>query len=265
MIGPVSGLPPCGGLPDQRAGDQPAGVRVGRARGRTGNARVPAQAAGRFAPMPADPDPYVVATEDALLALYPTPVARTWAKESDFVTPGYAELIAASPFCVLATRGAHGIDCSPRGDGPGFVDVIDPRTLVIRDRRGNNRLDTLRNLLFDNAIGLIFVIPGIGEAVRVRGTAAISTDPDLLARYTFRGAVPVTALVVTVTRIYFQCRRAALRSSLWNTPAVDPASLPTPGRLQAEVGAMAAADAAEYDAVVADYTSATLYSGPTRA
>jgi PPOX class probable FMN-dependent enzyme len=192
-------------------------------------------------------------------------VPRAWAKESDVITPGYRELIAASPFCVVATRGADGIDCSPRGDAPGFVEVLDEHTLVIPDRRGNNRLDTLRNILQDNEIGLIFLIPGIGEAVRVRGTAVISTDPDLLARHHFRGIAPVTVLVVTVSRIYFQCRRASLRSTLWQAPHVDPAGLPTPGRLQAEVGAMAARDADAYDAGVAEYAASTLYDGPTKA
>lgn len=206
-----------------------------------------------------------ISTESELRSLYPTPVARTWAKESAVVTPGYAELIAASPFCVIATHGPEGIDCSPRGDAPGFVEVLDENTLLVPDRRGNNRLDTLRNLLHCTEIGLIFLIPGIGEAVRVRGTAVISTDPALLERSTIGGIPPVTVVVVTVTRIYFQCRRANLRSRLWEAPDVDPRTLPTPGRLQAEVGAMTTDAAVEYDRDVADYAAATLYAGPTKA
>lgn len=215
--------------------------------------------------MAVDPGQAVVTTEEQLLALYPTPVARTWAKESSVVTPGYRELIAASPFCVIATDGPDGIDCSPRGDAPGFVRVLDERTLVIPDRRGNNRLDTLRNIVRDGRIGLVFLIPGVGEAVRVRGVATISTDPELLRDNAVRGIEPVTVLVVTVHRIYFQCRRATLRSALWQAPHVDPATLPTPGRLQAEVGAMTGPDARDYDATIAEYASSTLYAGPTRA
>ncbi|WP_353649048.1 MSMEG_1061 family FMN-dependent PPOX-type flavoprotein [Nakamurella sp. A5-74] len=210
------------------------------------------------------PDPHAVRSEEQLLALYPTPVARSWAKESSVVTPGYRELIAASPFCVIATNGPDGIDCSPRGDAPGFVGVLDERTLMIPDRRGNNRLDTLRNITRDSRIGLVFVIPGIGEAVRVRGVATISTDPNLLRDNAVRGIEPVTVLVVRVDRIYFQCRRATLRSALWQAPHVDPASLPTPGRLQAEVGAMSEPDARDYDRSVAAYAAATLYEGPSK-
>lgn len=217
-------------------------------------------------PVPsAVPDPHAVLSEEQLLARYPTPVARSWAKESSVITSGYRELIAASPFCVIAPNGPDGIDCSPRGDVPGFVGVLDERTLVIPDRRGNNRLDTLRNVVRDRRIGLVFLIPGVGEAVRVRGVAVISTDPKLLRDNAFRGIEPVTVLVVTVQRIYFQCRRATLRSALWQAPHIDPASLPTPGRLQAEVGAMTEPDARDYDSAVAEYTSSTLYAGPTRA
>lgn len=160
--------------------------------------QIPVSAAG--------PDPQAVRSEEQLLALYPTPVARTWAKESSVITPGYREMIAASPFCVIATTGPEGIDCSPRGDAPGFVRVLDERTLVIPDRRGNNRLDTLRNVVRDSRIGLVFLIPGVGEAVRVRGRATISTDPKLLQDNAVHGIEPVTVLVVTVDRIYFQCR-----------------------------------------------------------
>lgn len=205
-------------------------------------------------------------TEDELRALYPAPVERTWKKESPIVTAGYAELIAAAPFCVLATRSADGLDCSPRGDGPGFVRVADERTLLIPDRRGNNRLDTLSNLLECPDIGLIFLIPGVGETVRVRGAAIISTEPDLLSVNEYRGVRPTTVLVVTVHRIYFQCRRALLRSGLWDPGArVDPATLPSAGRLQTEVGAMEQTAADEYDAALGEYAAATLYEGPTKA
>ena len=125
-------------------------------------------------------DPHAITTLDRLLEVYPTtPVANSVRKESPVLTPAYADVVRASPFLVIATLATDGtgIDQSPRGDAPGFVEVLDERTLVIPDRRGNNRLDTLRNLVADPRIGLLFLVPGIGEELRVRGTAALSTDP----------------------------------------------------------------------------------------
>lgn len=204
-------------------------------------------------------------TVEALTELYPTPVARVWAKESDVVTPLYAELIAAAPYCVLATHGQDGIDCSPRGDAPGFVEVADSRTLLIPDRRGNNRLDTLKNLLHCNEIGLMFLVPGMCEAVRVRGTVTISTDPQLLQRFEVKSTRPATVLVVTVSRIYFQCQRATLRAKLWDPATrIDRKSLPSIGCLQVEAGVMSEQDAAGYDADLPEYAASTLYAGPTK-
>ena len=201
----------------------------------------------------------------ALQALYPPANPRSLAKESDVLTPGYAALIAASPFVVVATRGPAGLDCSPRGDRPGFVQLADERTLLLPDRRGNNRLDTLRNLLHDPAIALIFLIPGVGETVRVRGTAVISTDPALLTRTAHDGIEPAAVVVVSVSRVYFQCQRAVVRAGLWDRSAqVDRATLPTAGTLQHEVGVLDAAQAAEYDATLDDYINATLYQGPSK-
>ena len=126
------------------------------------------------------PNPHTITTEAQLADAYPIrPSGPSLTKESAVITPRYGELIAAAPFCVLTTIGEGGLDCSPRGDAPGFVRIRDPRTLEIPDRRGNNRLDTLRNLLRDDRIGLIFVIPGVNECIRVRGTAIISTDPEV--------------------------------------------------------------------------------------
>lgn len=206
-----------------------------------------------------------VTSLEQLAALYAEANPRSLAKESPVVTPLYAELIAASPFAVLATHGPRGIDCSPRGDAPGFVQVLDERTLLVPDRRGNNRLDTLRNLVHDPAVAMLFLVPGLGETVRVRGTATISTAADLRARFEVAGVLPVTVLVVRVERVYFQCRRASVRSALWD-PAryADPSTLPTAGQLQAEAGAMSAAQAADYDAGIDDYVAATLYDGPAK-
>ncbi len=124
---------------------------------------------------------------------------------ADSVTPDYAALIEASPFAVLATSGPEGLDCSPRGDQPGFVRVADPRTLILPDRRGNNRIDSLRNIVRDPRVALLFLIPGSGTTLRVNGRAVISADPDLLATFRVDGHAPRTAIVITVAEIYFQC------------------------------------------------------------
>jgi len=206
-----------------------------------------------------------VTSLEQLTALYAEPNARSLAKESPVVTPLYAELIAAAPFAIVATHGPKGIDCSPRGDAPGFVHVLDERTLLVPDRRGNNRLDTLRNLLHDPTIALLFMIPGVGETVRVRGTATISTAEDLRARFEVSGVLPVTVLVVDVQRVYFQCSRALVRSRLWDQERyVARADLPTAGQLQAEAGAMSAEQVAEYDATLDEYVASTLYDGPSK-
>ena len=209
---------------------------------------------------------HVVGSVEELLTLYPPANPRSLAKESPVITPRYAELIAASPFAIVATRGPQGLDCSPRGDPPGFARVLDQHTIALPDRRGNNRLDTLTNLLHDNVIALIFLIPGVGETIRVRGTAVISRDPELIGRCEINGVKPTTVLVVSVQRVYFQCQRALVRSRLWDPDArVDRATLPTAGQLQREIGLFDDAQAAEYDATLHDYVAATLYEGPSKA
>jgi hypothetical protein len=207
-------------------------------------------------------DPHAVTSLDRLLEVYPTaPVANSLAKESTVLLPSHQELIAASPFLVVATVGRGGLDQSPRGDAPGFVRVRDDRTLVVPDRRGNNRLDTLRNLVADPRVGLLFLVPGIGEELRVRGTAVVSTDPDELARHEVRGVLPASVLVVTVERVYFQCARAVRRSRLWEPDAhVDRSAVPTAGRMTREAGGFASdAEADAYDAALDARQDATLY------
>ena len=207
-------------------------------------------------------DQHRITTVERLLEVYPTPpAANSLTKESRILLQGYAEFIAASPFVVVATVGDGGIDQSPRGDAPGFVVVRDERTLVIPDRRGNNRLDTLRNLVADPRIGLLFLVPGVGEELRVRGTALLSTDPDELAQHVVNGRSPASVLVVTVERVYFQCARAIRRSRLWDPGArVDRSSVPTAGRMTREAGGFASdAEADAYDAALDERQSATLY------
>jgi hypothetical protein len=155
-------------------------------------------------------------------------------KEIDRLTPHYRALIAASPFVALATAGPEGLDCSPRGDKPGFVRVLDDQTLALPDRRGNNRIDSLRNIVRDPRVALLFLIPGSGTTFRVNGRAAISTEPDLLASFAVDGKAPRTVLLITVEAAYFQCARAVVRSGLWKVEThVDPANLPTPGAMLA--------------------------------
>jgi PPOX class probable FMN-dependent enzyme len=145
-------------------------------------------------------------------------------------------LIEASPFAILATVGPEGLDCSPRGDRAGFVRVHDERTLLMPDRRGNNRVDSLRNIVRDPRMALLFLIPGSGTTLRVNGRAHLIDDSDVLASFAIEGKSPRTAIVIAIDSIYFQCARAIVRSDLWN-PAkhVDEKSLPTPGEILAEL------------------------------
>jgi len=203
-----------------------------------------------------------VTSLERLLEVYPlSPAANSLAKESATILSTHARVIAASSFCVIATAGVGGLDQSPRGDEPGFVTVRDERTLVVPDRRGNNRLDTLRNVLDDPRVGLLFLVPGVGEELRVRGTAVVSTDPSELGRHEVRGIRPASVLIVTVERVYFQCARAVKRSGLWDSAAhVDPASVPSAGQMTREAGGFGSDDeAAEYDRGLAARQDATLY------
>jgi len=185
----------------------------------------------------------------ALEAIYHAPLApASTVKVAASVTPDYAALIAAAPFAVLATSGPEGLDCSPRGDRPGFVRIADPRTLILPDRRGNNRIDSLRNIVRDPRVALLFLIPGSGTTLRVNGRAVISADPDLLTTFTVDGHAPRTALVITVEAIYFQCARAIIRAGLWDPESrIDPASLPSPGAILAALTA-GAVGGQRYDA-----------------
>ena len=159
-------------------------------------------------------------------------------KVADHITPHYAALIQASPFVALATIGPEGLDCSPRGDLHGFVRIADPRTLMLPDRRGNNRIDSLRNIVRDPRVALLFLIPGSGTTFRVNGRAVLSADPALLESFSIDGKPPRTVTVVTVEEAYFQCARAIVRSGLWKPESqVDPKTLPTPGEMLAAVTA----------------------------
>jgi len=179
----------------------------------------------------------IIDSLEALEALYtPAPAAASTVKVADRITPHYRALIEASPFLALATAGPEGLDCSPRGDRPGFVRIQDERTLILPDRRGNNRIDSLRNVVRDPRVALMFLIPGSGTTFRVNGRAAVSADLELLESFAIDGKAPRTCLVVTVVEAYFQCARAIVRSGLWNAESqVDPAALPSPGAMLAAI------------------------------
>jgi PPOX class probable FMN-dependent enzyme len=195
----------------------------------------------------------------ALRELYGQPSEGAIAKEIDYVHPHYRAMIEASPFMVMATSGPDGLDVSPRGDPPGFIVVADDRTLLIPDRRGNNRADSLNNLVADPRIALLFLIPGVGETLRVNGRAEISVDPAMLERFPAQGKLPRSVIVVHVERVYFQCPKALVRSDLWN-PAkhVERRSLPSSGTILADITS-GRVGGAEYDAAYPARLKATIY------
>ena len=187
--------------------------------------------------MDATPD-HLIRDEAALTALYGEPSAAAVAKEVDHIHPHYRAMIEASPFVLLATSGPGGLDVSPRGDPAGFVTVANEKTLLIPDRRGNNRVDSLRNIVHDPRVALLFLIPGVGETLRVNGRAAISVAPDLLARFVFRNALPRSVIVVQVEPVFFQCPKALVRSELWNPEKhITRKSLPSSGTILADITA----------------------------
>ncbi len=177
-----------------------------------------------------------ITTIEELEAIYGQPVEASIVKEVDFITAHYRRLIEASPFAVLATAGPEGLDCSPRGDRPGFVRIVDDKTLMMPDRRGNNRVDSLRNIVRDPRVALLFMIPGSGTTLRLNGRAHLTTDADALASFEMEGKLPRAVVVITVEAVYFQCARAIVRSELWNPERrTDPDTLPTPGQILAEL------------------------------
>ena len=206
------------------------------------------------------PDPtHDIQDEAHLQSLYAEPVEASLLKELDHLDANYQALVRASPFFALATSGPEGLDCSPRGDPRGFVEVLDAKTLVVPERRGNNRIDSLRNIVADPRVALLFLIPGVGETLRVNGRARLSTDPSLLARHALNGVTPKLALVVHVEKAFFQCSRAVVRADLWNPQKhVERSELPSTGKLIADAGRKPF-DAEAYDRGLAERVRGTLY------
>ncbi len=159
----------------------------------------------------------------------------------------------------MATSGPDGLDTSPRGDPKGFVRVVDDKTVILPDRRGNNRIDSLRNLVTDPRIALIFLIPGVSETVRVMGRATISTDPELCASFAMQGKAPRCVLVIAVEQVFFQCAKALVRSKLWDPSLhVERASLPTAGKILAEISG-GKLGGEEHDRLAPERMKATIY------
>jgi len=201
----------------------------------------------------------VIETVEQLEAIYGAVGDASTVKVADHVTPLYRVFIEKAPFAALATIGPEGVDCSPRGDLPGFVRIHDPKTLMLPDRRGNNRVDSLRNIVRDPRVSLMFLIPGSGNATRVNGRAHLSVDPELLASFKVEGKAPRSVMVMNVDEIYFQCARAIVRSDLWNPDKrVDPKTLPTPGQILAEMSENKVGGA-EYDRIWPERAAATMW------
>lgn len=198
--------------------------------------------------------------EAALRGVYRNgPGPTSLAKVADHVHPLYRPYIEASPFAVLATLGPHGLDTSPRGDAPGFVTVADAHTLLLPDRRGNQRIDSLRNLVLDPRCALLFLVPGVGEALRVNGRARISAHPRLCERFAVQGKAAESVLVIHVASVYFQCARAIKRSGLWDVAShVERSRLPSPGQILQTLSD-GGIDGATYDAELQPRQQRTLY------
>lgn len=204
-----------------------------------------------------NPD-HIIRDLASLRAIYGEPAGAAVSKQVDHLHPHYQSLIRASPFCVLATVGDT-VEITPRGDAPGFVEIADAHTLLLPDRRGNNRIDNLRNILRDPRVSLLFLIPGVGETLRVIGTAQISVDPALLARFVVNNQLPRSVLVVTVESCFFQCAKALMRSKLWD-PATQIArdSLPSNGTILADI-TRGEFDGAAYDKIAPQRLKDTMY------
>ena len=192
-------------------------------------------------------------------ALYDQPAQTAILKEIGFISEDYRKYIEASPFLILATSGPEGLDCSPRGDPKGFVRVADAATLMIPDRRGNNRIDSLRNIVRDPRIALLFLVPGIGTTMRVNGKARLSTDADLCASFSMEGKLPKCVIIIGVESIYTQCPKALIRSRLWSAETqIKQSELPSPGEIMERLskGEM---DGKSYDAAYPERVRTTIY------
>jgi len=196
---------------------------------------------------------------EELEKLYDKQRLASGVKEIDYISDDYRVFIDKSPFVIIATVGPEGLDCSPRGDPTGFVRVRDRKTVLIPDRRSNNRLDSLRNIVRDPRISLLFMIPGIGNTLRINGRAEIHDDPALCAEFEMQGKLPRTVLSVTTDSVYYQCPKALVRSRLWSADAQIPRSeLPSMGVILEKLS-KGGIDAAEFDKAYPARLKAEIY------
>ena len=201
---------------------------------------------------------HTIGSLEQLQALFGPVGEASLRKEATSIHPVYRRWIEASPFAVLATSGPDGLDVSPRGDPPGLVQVQDERTLLLPERRGNNRIDSLRNAVVDPRVALLFLIPGVGETLRVQGRASISIDPMLLERLAMDGKPAQCVWVIAVETVFFQCARAMQRSGLWPPGATRPAGVPTAGEMLQAL-TEGGIDGGRYDADLPARQRSTLY------
>lgn len=194
---------------------------------------------------------------DTLRDLYGEPVPASLVKEMTFLTDEYAAFIKASPFVVISTSGAEGLDASPRGGPPGFVRVVDKTTLMLPDRSGNNRVDSLSNVVSDPRIAMLFLVPGVSETMRVNGRAKVSVDADLIQSFAdLNGKLPRSVMVVSIDRCYVHCSQSLARSKLWDPASIiDRKALPS-------IGQMLQACRAEFDGAAYDRRNAEEGSEP---
>jgi PPOX class probable FMN-dependent enzyme len=205
----------------------------------------------------------VITSEADLRARFKAPSELSLRKQLDHLDHNCRRFIGLSPFLCLATSSENGrLDNSPRGDVPGFVEVLDERTLLIPDRPGNNRLDSLANIVRNPQVGLLFFIPGVTEMLRINGRAKIVTRPDILELFAVNNRAPAVVILVETQEVFLHCSKALIRSRLWQEDAkVDRKVLPSLGQMIAEVieRAPAAATVADYDARIAKSIKETLY------
>lgn len=178
----------------------------------------------------------VISSLDELHEHYGNAGEASLIKEIDSLSPSYRKIVESSSFCALTTCGPEGLDCSPRGDAGCVVRIENDRTLLLPDRRGNNRIDSLRNIVRDPRVALMFMVPGWNNVLRVNGKAVISVDPDLLASFEHENHYPRSVIIVTIQSVYFQCARAIMRAGLWNPDAqISQGDLPSPGTIMQEI------------------------------
>jgi uncharacterized protein len=204
-------------------------------------------------------DDHLLTTVEQLEAHYGHARGPAVIKEIDHINDSYRKLIEAAPFVAIATSGPEGLDCSPKGDPPGFVQVLDENTLAIPDRPGNNRIDGFRNIVRDPRIALLFLIPGVGETMRVNGRATISIDPDLLQRFPVNGKLPRSVMLVEVETAFVHCSKAIVRSKLWDEATkIDRKTVPSLGTMIAELS-RGEVDGEAFDRAAPERIKAQLY------